>query len=370
MRQVLLCTVIICLLLGTLCGCPHDVSQSLKKGIEHKEAGDGTQGEQVQNEPETSEVLPPEEQPPAVEPPDEVLPPEEVPPPPLPPQPPETPELPPPSEVPPEELPPPEEPPPPPEAPQPPLPPEPLQTPEPPPPPPIEPPVVPPPPEPPEVIIPPPPPQPPEPPEVELSETLLLVINEVRPDYSTNLKYAEYIEFKVKGGGNMKGLQVHIMNEARNPFIYTFPAIDVAEGEYITLHLRTFENNCINELGGNLSLSGGIESCPTARDLWVSGSEKLLHKTDIIIVQDINGVIHDALCLNETPGKPWGKNQAHFSAILEDLNNKMAWKSPDGVDTSAASIYKSVNRRESVKNTHSVNDWYLTVNTSPGLPNK
>ena len=31
------------------------------------------------------------------------------------------------------------------------------------------------------------------------------------------------------------------------------------------------ESNCVDELGKNLSLSGGTDSCAAARDLWVSG---------------------------------------------------------------------------------------------------
>jgi len=207
----------------------------------------------------------------------------------------------------------------------------------------------------------------PEDPEEE--NPLLVQITELQYEYLVASQRAEYIEFKVLAAGNLKGLQVHIMYEANNPFIYNFPPVDVAEGEYITLHLRTYQNTCIDELGNNLSLSGGNDSCPTARDLWAAGTLKRLHQTDIVILQESNGVIHDAVCMNGTPGKPWNKNQSHFTAILEDLKNKSAWKSPDGVDISTASIYKSVNRYEGVRNTHSIQDWYIG-GTSPGLANK
>ncbi|WP_461255941.1 hypothetical protein [Treponema sp. R80B11-R83G3] len=207
-------------------------------------------------------------------------------------------------------------------------------------------------------------------------------INELRTEYSKSASRAEYIEFKVKSAGNLDGLKLYIMWDAKKPYFYDFPAIDVKSGEYVTLHLRTLEDDCVNELGEDLSESAGTDSNPTARDLWVYGTEKLLHKTDIVYLQDANGEILDAVILNETPDETWSKNRAHFAGIIEDLYNKGAWKSADGqlpspfdaVDTSTikSSATKSVSRYEGKENTHTANDWYVTDTgkASPGLPNK
>jgi len=223
-----------------------------------------------------------------------------------------------------------------------------------------------------------------EPPEIEPPIVLppvinLLEINELRTEYSSSAKRAEYIEFKALQTGNLNGLSLHIMYNAKNPFIYYFPAADIELGEYITLHLRTLESVCIDELEDALSLSGGVDSCPTARDLWVSGSTKLLHQTDIVYLQDEYGRILDAVIMNKTPST-WNKNQAHFAEIAENLFNAGVWKSADGekptpfdaVDTSSikTSVTKSVSRYEGLENTHTSNDWYVTATISPGLPNK
>ena len=208
----------------------------------------------------------------------------------------------------------------------------------------------------------------------------LLQINELRTEFSIPTKRMEYIEFKTKAAGNLNGFQLYIMYETNNPFIYTFPAVDVASGEYITLHLRTLESNCVDELGKNLSLSGGTDSCATARDLWVSGSNKLLHQTSIVYLQDANGKIIDAIIMNEALGNTWNKNQAHFAEIAERLFKEGMWKSANGskptssdaVNTSAikGSVYKSVSRYEGRENTHSAKDWYIAGYITPGLPNK
>jgi len=221
-----------------------------------------------------------------------------------------------------------------------------------------------------------------ESPEVEPMGINLLVINELRTVYSSAAKRTEYIEFKVMQAGNLNGISLHIMYNAKTPFIYNFPDINAASGEYITLHFRTLESACVNELSDDLSISGGTDSCPTARDLWVSGSSKLLHQTDIVYLQDAKGRIMDAIIMNEAPDDTWKKNQAHFAQIAEDLYNRGMWKSIDGqmpkpydaVDTSTikTSATKSISRYEGKVNTHTANDWYITDSNklSPGQPNK
>jgi len=228
--------------------------------------------------------------------------------------------------------------------------------------------------EPPEVI-------PPITPPIAMPNNVKLVINELRTEYSSTAKRVEYIEFKVTKEGNLNGISVHIMYDAKNPFVYNFPAVNVALDEYITLHLRTIENDCIDELGDNLSLSGGVESCPTARDLWVEGSEKYLHKTDIVFLQDASGNIIDAIVMNEKPSETWNKNRSHFQGITEYLCNVGAWESKDGekptafdaVDTSSigSSYVKSVCRYEWQQNHFNTTDWYInTTAATPGLANK
>jgi len=205
-------------------------------------------------------------------------------------------------------------------------------------------------------------------------------INELRTENSG--KRTEFIEFKVKSAGDLDKLKLYIMWNAKDAYIFDFPNVYVKSGEYITLHLRTLESNAVDELGEDLSESAGTDSSPTARDLWVPGNSKWLHKTDIVYLKDADGNIMDAVILNETPGEAWSKSQSHFAGIAEDLYNKGVWKSSDGklpspfdaVDTSTikAAATKSISRHEGKEDSNTANDWYVT-NTggaSPGQPNK
>jgi hypothetical protein len=200
-------------------------------------------------------------------------------------------------------------------------------------------------------------------------------------EYDSSKKRAEFVEFKVKSAGNLGGVKLFIKWNAKKPFEYGFPAIEVEAGEYITLHLRALEDNCVDELGQDLSQSGGTDSCPTARDLWVSDTKKLLHQTDIVYLQNTNGGIMDAVIMNEKPEETWPKARQHFEELTEFLFNKGAWKSESGqlpgpldsVDTSGIKTSKtrSVSRYEEGEDTNTADDWYVTGNkgTTQGLPN-
>jgi len=237
--------------------------------------------------------------------------------------------------------------------------------------------------EPPEVI--PPENEPPEikPPIIEQPKNVLLLINELRTELAATTKRVEYIEFKVVKDCNLNGISVHIMNDAKNPFVYNFSDVNVKVGEYILLHLRTLDDNCKDELGDNLALSGGVDACPTARDLWVAGNEKYLYSTDIVYLQDASGNVMDAVVMNNKPSGAWDKSVSHFQDITEFLYSVGAWESKDGekptpydaVNTSAiTNINRSVCRYEWRANHFNTTDWYVTDNkntfNSPGLPNK
>jgi len=209
-----------------------------------------------------------------------------------------------------------------------------------------------------------------------------ILINELRTEYDRTSKHAEYIELKVITSCNLEGIKIIIKWNLAIPYTFDLPSINVKAGEYITYHLRKYDSASKDELGDNLSLSGGYESDPNARDLWASDSNvKYLHKTDIVYLEDADGNILDAVVLNETPTKNWSSLQSHFTGILENLFNQGAWQSSSGalpdykdaVDTSTINtIYKTVSRRENAPDTNTKNDWYITelYCDTPGKPNK
>jgi hypothetical protein len=204
-----------------------------------------------------------------------------------------------------------------------------------------------------------------------------LQINELRTEYSK--PRAEYIELKMLSDGNLEGLCVYA--EGNKPSkIYEFNAVEVKEGEYVVLHLRTFEESCKDEYGASLNESGGTDSSPTARDFWIAGSTEHLRKTDAVYVLDQNDWVLDAVMISKESLPQWGN--ANFREAAELLFRQGAWKSPvgdvctpaDAVDTS---VYKgaatlSISRYEASENTHTAADWYVTKSggATPGQPNK
>jgi len=205
-------------------------------------------------------------------------------------------------------------------------------------------------------------------------------INELRTEYSNDSQRAEFIEFKMLSDGNLYAIRVFVAGNYKNPLLYEFASVEVKAEDYVVLHLRNLGALGKDEYGESLDESGGKDSSPTARDFWISGSNKLLHKTDAVYVMDQDDNVLDAVMIAEKPDPLWGKD--YFSNAAEFLFSKGAWKSPaekvcspaDAVDSSGikTATTKSISRNEGAKNTHTKADWYVTAasGVTPGLPNK
>jgi hypothetical protein len=203
-----------------------------------------------------------------------------------------------------------------------------------------------------------------------------LLINEMRTEYSK--PKCEFIEFKTLQAGNLGALRLFIAGNYKAPMVYEFPPVEVAAGEYITLHLRTTEETNCDELGKNLAESGGADSSPTARDLWIPGASKLLHKTDVIYLLDQDNRVVDSVLLSESGDPWWGKD--YFADAAEFLFKAGAWESSDGkicspadaVSSSGTTLTRTICRDETLKQSSgTAADWYITANSSatPGKPN-
>jgi len=203
-----------------------------------------------------------------------------------------------------------------------------------------------------------------------------LLINEIRTEYSK--PKGEFIEMKTLQAGNLGALRVFIAGNYKAPMVYEFPPVEVAGGEYVTLHLRTTEESNRDELGSNLDESGGADSSPTARDIWIPGSSKLLHKTDVIYLLDQDDRVIDSVLISESDDPWWSKD--YLAEAAELLFKAGAWESPDGkicspadaVSSSGTTLTRTICRDETLKESSgTAADWYITVNSSatPGKPN-
>jgi hypothetical protein len=209
-----------------------------------------------------------------------------------------------------------------------------------------------------------------------------LVINELCTEYAsvTAGKKEEFIELKMKSGGNLGAMRVFILGNtnATKRTIYEFMPVEVEEGDYVTLHLRTYNEASKNETGGIKDESVGLNSSPLAWDFWMPGSSKLMHKAaTAVYVLDQDDRVLDAVMICETAGSWWG--QDYFAEAAEFLFKQGAWKSPDGkiagpvdsVSSAGATNTRTICRNETGEDTDTAADWYITATSSatPGKPN-
>jgi len=208
-----------------------------------------------------------------------------------------------------------------------------------------------------------------------------LVINEICTENASAAagKKEEFIEFKTKSAGNLGAMRIVINGNstAAKQTIYEFEPVEVKKDEYLVLHLRTYNPDSKDEYTENLDESTGINASPTARDFWMNGETKLLHKTAMIYVLDQDDNVLDAVILSENPDDWWIKD--YFAETAEFLFIKGAWKSADGnicspqdaVASAKATNTRTICRDETVEDSNSAKDWYITdtSNATVGKPN-
>ena len=208
-----------------------------------------------------------------------------------------------------------------------------------------------------------------------------LLINELCTEYANAAagRKSEFIEFKMQSDGNLGAMRVFIIgntNAARET-IFEFSPVEVKRGDYVVLHLRTYDLDNIDEYGTNLAESGGVNASPTARDFWIPGQTKLFHKTAMVYVLDQDDKVLTAVMLCENPNVPWPKD--YFTETAQFLFEQGAWKSANGVTclpsdaipSTGTTNTRTICRDETVPNTNSAADWYITATScaTPGGPN-
>lgn len=205
-----------------------------------------------------------------------------------------------------------------------------------------------------------------------------LVINELRTENSS--PRSEFIEFKMMSDGNLGAMRVFILGNtnASRQTIYEFRPAEVKKNDYVVLHLRTVDENSVDEYNGKKDESGGRDSSPTAWDFWLPGNSKLIHKeASVVYVLDQDDKVLSAVMISTEPLTWWSKE--YFAEAAEFLFSQGAWKSAEGKIPSPADAIRStgttntrtINRDETVKNTNTAADWYVTVTSglTPGRQN-
>jgi hypothetical protein len=203
-----------------------------------------------------------------------------------------------------------------------------------------------------------------------------LVINEIRTEISK--PKCEFIEFKTLTAGNLGGMRVFFLGNtnATKQTIFEFLPVEVKKDEYIVLNLRTLEENCKDEYGEDLAESGGTNSTPTSRDFWIPGNSIVIHAAaSAIYVLDQDDKALAAVMISDNAASGWAKD--YLAEAAEFLFKEGAWQSVDGkiggpanaVNTTGTTATRTICRDETVENTNTAADWYIT-NTSKATPGK
>jgi hypothetical protein len=210
-----------------------------------------------------------------------------------------------------------------------------------------------------------------------------LVFNELRTENSK--PKVEFVEFLSKEAGNLGAMRLFIAGHSVSTPAYEFPTTEVKAGEYIVLHLRTVEEGCLDETGTDLALSGGTDAQGSARDFWLPGNAKLLHKTDALWLVDQDDRIIDAVLLSENSDAKWKSEKIAEAASL--FGKKKAWlpsqsaasgsllpaewePGPSGaVITAGVTPTRTICRDQNLAQKPCAGNWYIT-DTSSATPGK
>jgi hypothetical protein len=201
-------------------------------------------------------------------------------------------------------------------------------------------------------------------------------ITELRTEYAS--PKVEFVELKTLSAGNLGALRLFIAGTGMAEPVFEFPPAEVAAGEYLVVHLRTLDPASVDETTADLSLSGGTEALPDARDFWAPGAVKRLRKTDAVLLLDQDDRILDGALLSENPDNAWAKEDLDRAAKL--LAAQGAWQnaagsrslSPrDAIPAKGTTATRTICRVETAEDTDSAADWIIvaTSQATPGKPN-
>ena len=210
----------------------------------------------------------------------------------------------------------------------------------------------------------------------------VLALNEIRTKHTTTggvLKKAEYVELVAVKSGNLCGIELFSAGDGEEKK-YSFPVMEVQEGDYITVHLRkTDEGVIVDEDSENTELSSGEAACGLAIDLWAENETPVLGETDVIILnQAMSGKIMDAVLFMESAKTDWknaGQKKWAERAVEEGV-----WLSGSSKEGSAVSDYLTPIRTLCRKAVPQIDeegiikggkdDWAVVTTGTPGAENK
>jgi len=197
-----------------------------------------------------------------------------------------------------------------------------------------------------------------------------MLVNELLTEGSSSRPDA--IELFVHQGGNLAGLTLFIGSPGLHDLRYVFPACLVSAGEFLILHLKP--QGLAEELDEleDITLSGGIDASPVARDFWVRGEPGALPGKNgvVTLCSSPTGAIMDAVAYSERTSesdtKYGGFGTAAFRDRVGEIVSSGAWliqgNSPrpeDCARSTGTTSTRTICRSSDSVDTHTAADWHI-----------
>ena len=212
-----------------------------------------------------------------------------------------------------------------------------------------------------------------------------LLLAEVRNAYASKKNHYEFVRLLCVTGGNLAGYELLSAGDGEQKK-YVFPPIEVAAGDFITVHLRMMKDSdgaycqegMVDEVRGDRNASFAADSSADAWDLWVDNQKSRLAPSDILVLRNAaTGAVVDALPFVD-PKKQEAAWNKGYEALCRAVEESGVWCNADGeascavadavqaegITSSATSrtlCRKDMERAvgEGGKNISSASDWYV-----------
>jgi hypothetical protein len=208
------------------------------------------------------------------------------------------------------------------------------------------------------------------------------VITEIRTE--TSKPKGEFVELKMSSDGNLGALRMFAATNGVDAPVFEFEPVEVKKGEYVVIHLRTYEDGSVNEDGTDVSAASATDALSTARDFWLPDAVERLRKTDAVFFLDQDDAVLDAILFSADG--TWG-SKTYSGDIVKAarlLGGQGAWTTlsgdapaggvpapEDAFSSANTTATRTICRRETAADTNTSADWYITVSSgaTPGKPN-
>ncbi len=205
-----------------------------------------------------------------------------------------------------------------------------------------------------------------------------LKLNELSIQGSGN--HPDYIELYAETSGNLAGLVVTLSPPEDGEAYFVFPSLNVATGEYITLHAKPQGISAEKDELKNKWESGGLDASSNAWDFWWRGGKGLSGTTGIVALLDNprGRVLDAAVYTNRTSASDedylgWG-SKSNLEKV-QWLAEKLVWNfseeeavPEDGIPSGSVTSTRTLNKKGTEKNKEG---WFTgsTSSLSPGARN-